>query len=501
MRAMNTGGKPWILAIGLIGLVATATASERPNVLFIIIDTLRADHLGAYGYARNTSPVLDSLAGAGVLFEEAIAQASTTTPSVASILSSTYPIRQEARLGKSPFPESARTLAEVLSAAGYRTGGIVANPVLQRRYGFGRGFVDYRDGEDVLRQGAETITQAALDWMINHRAEPFYCWVHYLDPHGRYTPPSPYAERFLGDELDLIYEGIIEPGRRRVVLGKIPRTQWLREEERRGKVRALQDPARDRLARRYTEQLAADGFDPVILEKAYYIDQYDGEIAYNDAEIGRMLGEMRRWGILEHTLVVVTSDHGESLDEHDYYFSHGYHLYDATLHVPLLFALGDRLAQGRRVETQVRGLDVVPTILDLLELPRPESMVGEPLTELVRPEETNWLRRTFRRRHRGGRPAFSFTQVSAQSRSVRSARLDGWKLIQISPFDSGPEELYDLADDPGETRNLIAGGEETARRLRLMLIALAEDLAPDTQADGAMDAQTREMLRSLGYVD
>jgi choline-sulfatase len=292
---------------------------DRPNVLLVTIDTLRADHVGCYGYTSASTPTIDALAGRGVRFETAVAHAPLTGPSHASILTGQLPLGHGFR-NNSGFTLSpqARTAAEDFRQAGYRTAAFVSGFPLDRRFGFDRGFDTYDDhlpkGNDRRRtpyveRFADATTDAALRWLASSRAAavpaaPWFLWVHYYDPHAPYEPPADLAERYR----------------------QIP---------------------------------------------------YDGEIAFVDRQFARLLSALDAAKATSRTVVLVTADHGESLGEHGE-GTHGIFLYDATLRVPLVIA-GPRIAAGRVSRTVARSIDVLPTLADLAGLPRPGDIDGRSL--------------------------------------------------------------------------------------------------------------------------
>jgi choline-sulfatase len=297
------------LSVGLWGC-RTATKKSH-NILIISVDTLRADHLGCYGYKGVVTPNLDALASEGVLFERAIAQVPLTWPSHAAIFTGTYPFHNGVQdfTGQS-LPENFRTLAETLKAHGYATGAVVSSFVLDRSWGLARGFDEYYDafaGQDFLHKdvglverGAEQSVDHALGWLEGHANQPFFLWLHLYDPHSPYDPPEPFRSR-------------------------------------------------------YKEQ------------------PYDGEIAYVDSQLSRVFDWLKRSPshLFDDTVIVFLSDHGESLGEHGEK-EHGFFVYNATVHVPLILkAARDSRFSLRRVATPVETIQVAPTVLELAGIQDP----------------------------------------------------------------------------------------------------------------------------------
>ncbi|HVG08234.1 MAG TPA: sulfatase-like hydrolase/transferase [Thermoanaerobaculia bacterium] len=438
------------------------------NVLLITIDTLRADHLGAYGYARPTSPNIDRLAREGVLFRRAKAQWPKTSPSFASMLSSTYGhtnglIRTTAQR----MPDRFLLLAELLKAGRYDTSAAVANINLARLFNFDQGFDKYveiwTEGQDE-RLRTELVTRHGLDLLekASHR-RPFFLWLHYLDPHARYEPPARFNEMFVGDRH-------FDPARRAPLNDQI--------EEDIGGI-----PARSNLGRE----------DRI----AYYVAQYDAEIRYVDEQVGLILKGLEERGLAGKTLVVLTADHGESLGDHNYFFDHGRLPYDDCVRVPLILRGPGTGAPGRAVRSPVELIDMLPTVLDLAGLkPAPDAQ-GKSLRRLLEGDKVG-----------GTRWAYAFAESGYAENYQRSITTERYKLIWVPDLDDrrimrGREiELYDLETDPGETRNLVDERPKVAALLenRLRLWIKAGGAAAGAPPAVSLDSTTEEHLRSLGYI-
>jgi choline-sulfatase len=322
------------LAAGWLGwrngwLVGRANAG-RPSVLLVSIDTLRADHVGSYGYPAAATPVIDALAARGLRFEQAETVTPLTLPAHASLLSGTFPASHGVRDNGSFYVgDEVTTLAEVLKAHGYRTGGFVGAYVLDHRWGIAQGFDHYYDdfdlsrfemaaGIDAAQRPGREVVDHALAWLAGDGDQPFFAWVHLYDPHSPYVPPEPYRSRF-----------------------------------------------------------------PATLEGAY-----DGEIAATDAQVGRLIDFLTSSRRLANTVIVVVGDHGESLGEHGEQ-QHGFFVYDASVRIPLIVA-GPRVPT-RAVPDQVRIVDVMPTILELAGVKAPSAVQGVSLMPLGRGERQDLL--------------------------------------------------------------------------------------------------------------
>ncbi len=381
----------WLVAACLAGCSASVPATERSNVLLIVVDTLRRDHLGVYGYSRPTSPQLDRFAANAVRYDRAWSQAPWTTPSVAALLTSRQPSDLGITSVESTLPENATLLSERLSAAGWKTGAVVSHRFVSRRWGFDRGF-DSFDDDNALDHDAITspaVTERALAFLDAHRDEPFFLWVHYFDPHFAYREHAAFAF-----ERDAPYAGPARPDMR---FGSLLRMQ------------ATLGPAdADELVRRY-----------------------DSEIAFTDAHVGRVLEHLTALGLDAHTLVVFTADHGEEFLDHSR-LGHTKTLYEEVVAVPLLVRFPGGAAGV--VTTPVALVDVAPTILDALDLPADPHAAGR---VLPRPGE------------RGDPERIVLTATERRQPKV-AAMAQGFKLIRSAVGD----EYYDLGADPDEVTPL-----------------------------------------------
>jgi arylsulfatase A-like enzyme/Tfp pilus assembly protein PilF len=392
---------------------ATPTpANTRPDILFVTIDTLRADAVGAYGQQGNPTPWIDRLAAAGVRFTHADAQTPLTLPSHATLLSGRYPFAHGVRDNAGfRFPADVDTLATLLRSRGYRTGAFVSAFPLDARFGLARGFDIYDDRLsesprpaflEQERAGAATVARARA-WLDAPHDRPTFCWVHLYEPHFPYTPPEPYASRF------------------------------------------------------------AD-------------NAYEGEVAAADAALAPLLQPIVENGATTRPIVVLTADHGESLGEHGE-STHGIFAYEATLHVPLVVYAPGRLDPGVRDDV-IRQIDVAPTILDLAGVPLPQEIDGRSARTPHTDTPTSYFEALSGALNRGWAP-------------LRGVRRGTLKFIEL-PI----PELYDLAADPGERRNLAEARTADVAALRSLL----QSFPTTPAARRAERADTASRLQALGYI-
>jgi choline-sulfatase len=399
-----------------------SSSADRPNVLLVTIDTLRADHVGCYGYQDASTPALDALAERGVRFETAVAHAPLTGPSHASILTGQIPpghgFRNNSGFTLSP---RVRTAVEDFRQAGYRTAAFVSGFPLDRRFGFDRGFETYDDhlprGNDRRRtpyveRTADATTDAALRWLASGSAGPasrWFLWVHYYDPHAPYEPPPDLADRF----------------------SRAP---------------------------------------------------YDGEIAFVDRQLARMLHALDVSNETRRTVVLVTADHGESLGEHGE-GTHGVFVYDATLRVPWVMA-GPQIPAGRVSRTVARLIDVLPTLADYAGLDRRNGADGRSLRAAADGQEMS------------DAPAYAESLYAEME--LGWAPLYAWRTAGFKFIKAPQPELYDLTNDASETSNRLneqqAHASDLGRRLEEVLRR-----TPPPVAAPPVDPDTAERLRALGY--
>jgi len=395
------------------------------NVLFIVVDTLRADHLGCYGYARNTSPNIDALAGQGTVCDWAIAPGIPTHPSFVTINTGQYPVTHGvvAHGGTRGISRSSPWLASLLRKGGYTTCAI--DNLGEWRYGFSKGYEFYIDPTQrrplSINCDNREINRRAIPWLKQHAKEQFFMLVHYWDPHTPYLPPRAYRTLFYkGDPHDpnnYTLEALIEHP-----LGRTWQDTWFNK--------------------------LGGG----ITDAEYLKALYDGEIRYCDEGIGKLIETLEALKIADDTLVVLTSDHGEMMYRHGIFFDH-HGLYDGNLHVPLIFRHAD-LKPGRILHLAAH-VDIAPTLLELCGVPVPEEMEGISLVP--------WLRG---QRSKPTREFVVSQECTWQMKwSIRTAT-HKFILAREEDFYHTPmRELYDLCSDPDELNNIADEEPDAARDL------------------------------------
>lgn len=447
-------GRPVSESSGFVFLagpaVIPAERSGPPNVLLISLDTLRADHMSLYGYSRPTSPELDAWASRhAVVFESAVAAAGSTLPSHTSMFTG-LDVLHHGATGASPAEGRLETLAESLRHRGYTTRAWTGGAFLDPRFGLAQGFEVFRywpRGEVEASREIEDGFGRVRAWLGEGLEEPFFVFLHTYEIHGPYRARNPWWQS---------WGGASAPAAEWETARIWPRSRAA-EASAAPPLRPGEDPFR--ASGGPVVQFGRDERPLVGGELAHPGDFYDSGIAKADLELSRLLAELERTGLAERTIVVITSDHGESLGEHGLW-SHGY-LFEDNLHVPLVIAVPGSGSAGRRVASTVGLVDLAPTVLDLAGLPVPTGVDGRSLT--------SWLgRKEPAAPQTADRTYLSYAWDTRQGVALRRG---GLKLILRDSLFAPPgfQENFDLAKDPGELRNLApaapaGGGFEDLRR-------------------------------------
>lgn len=472
------------LALALSGMGCARPGAEPPNIVVLVVDTLRADHLGTHGFPGDISPALDRLAGEALVFDNAFAQSPWTKPSTASLFTSLYPqvhrvtthegedwggLPESGDGGSKVLPPQAVTLAEVLRDHGYRTAAFVANPFISAHFGFDQGFDSYDVRLEYERNRAEHLVAAARAWLVaRDPGQPFFLYLHFMDVHAPYDAPQ-------ADYRAL--EGSASADGRVLRPDQMPDRRFHNIE-----VRPTWATAADR--RRVD----------------YWRTRYASGVRKLDREVGALLSFLADNGLDDSTIVVLTSDHGEELFEHGSW-SHGFSFYEHQLRVPLFVrvpagpdgpagpGVTGGTPRGRRTTEMIEGVDVMPTLLAAAGIPAADGLQGRDLSALLRGDAID-----------GGEYCFAGASLAGgRSHALRSR---DHKLIL--DLDSGLARLYDLAADPGEQTDIAGTDPELTTRLSTRLLRHLDE----SVADGVLEAEAAEIpadvlksIEALGYVD
>ena len=440
---------------------------QRPNIVLITVDTLRADHLGSYGFYRDTTPRIDAFAKDALVFDQAYATMATTLPSHASMLTSRYPMEHgiTANLmhGGKPFGWAGNMLsfAQVAKDAGYATAGFVSAAPLKVPSGIAAGFETWSEPKEAERKAGETLGDA-LPWIEQHAKEPFFLWIHFYDPHWPHRAPAPFNEMF---------EGLDDTAKKEA---------WIAE-------RGIPERATRSNGKKDTETRWA-------------LDNYCAEVRYADDQFGRVLDALKAKGLYDNSVVVLTADHGEGLNQHDW-TAHGL-VWDEQLRVPLLmrFPAAAQVAPGR-TDKLVSLIDLMPTVLGR-----------------VQPLETSKWRAFFENATGVDAlaPDFKERPVFAQRTGRELATTDSgepgemyaitareWKFIHEPTV---ADRLFDRAKDPFELRDLAPGdAASVAARRREMERMMAEQRYRLSKLEpagaGEVDPELQKQMNALGYAD
>ena len=396
------------------------------NIILIAIDTLSARHMGCYGYARNTTPFMDEYAKDAALFKSLYCQAIPTQPSFTSLYTGQYAITHGivSHGGTRNLDKGAPFLTEILQQNGYTT--CAVDNLSNHKPWFVRGYEFYikprLKGEYAQATPCEQYNARAIPWLKAYKDEKFFLFVHYWDPHAPYIPPKRYRDLFYDgnpcDPNDKSLEGL-----------------W-------------RNPFR-RSRKKWFDQLM-----PGITDAEYILAMYDSEIRYADDGLREFLGTLEELGLVDETIVVILSDHGEMMYKHGIFFSH-YGLYDDDIHVPLIIRWPEGTKKGTQVQHLVQHIDIAPTILDMVGIPVPEAMEGKNLVPYLNGKLDE--------------PIYPFLVTEECSRMMKwGLRTDEYKYIlaREQDFRGGPmRELYQLRSDPHEMKNIVEERPKVARDL------------------------------------
>jgi arylsulfatase len=448
-----------IVAASGAGCPPPRTLCPGCNIVLLTIDTLRADHVGAYGYVRNTSPRIDELARESVLFEQAIIAWPKTVPGLGSILTGNYGHTIRMMYATfDPMLEESTTISEMLQQEGYKTGGFTANANLSIERGWNQGFDEYVELWDTAgRVWPRNVAKHGRAFIAAHKAGRFFLWLHYLDPHAPYTAfERRFRFRFVDDaHYDRIFYD--QDRKRKLDIHRTPPYTW--------------------------RTFGINGIPKHVSERdktdvAYYIAEYDAEVVYTDAYVGAVIDELKEHGLWDRTIVVVTADHGEALGDHDSYFDHGRFGYDDVSRVPLVLYIPG--VRPLRASAPVSSNDIVPTLLELVGVEQRIPMDGRSLVPVITGEQDRVAEHVF--------------NEAGYNRDYQRTVRDGtWKLIYApapearSVMQGRTFELYNTKKDPLETKNLVDEEPEVARRLENVLFEWMEERMPPLRGYELLD--------------
>jgi len=431
---------------------------DKPNIILIISDTLRSDHLGCYGYSRNTSPNIDRIAREGIIFNRAYAQSNWTLASTATLFTSLYPTSHNIFSKKEVVPKESKTLIENLKVAGYRTAGFSKSPFFWGNFGLRQGFDRFYTGQSnfvwklycsvigeilnrLLMSKDKNLTRQALSWIKSNKSHKFFVYLHYMATHAPYRIPKAYEEIYVKEEIpDRIYS-----------------------------------PSRS------VEITPA--------QKKNLLDRYDGAIRFVDDQIGQLLDLLQSLDLKENTLLIITADHGEAFGEHGNW-EHGPTVYQETIKIPLIIWYPEIRCNQMRSNELAGLIDIKPTILDIIGIKQSQIYQGKDLISRIT-EEGSF------HQQRGSREEI-FSEGKKNFRCIITST--NWKLISNEA--EGKVELYNLEQDPEEKHNVFNLYPEVAKNLQKRLTSKFKEFEKQElkPTKASLSAETIRRLKSLGYI-
>lgn len=445
----------FLILLLLLILPSFFSRGKRPNVILITMDALRLDHLGCYGYNRNTSPSIDKVAAGGTIFINAVAQSSFTAPCMTSILTSTYPpTHGVVNYGYRIINENC-TLSYLLRTHGYETafisnhGGIIDIKDFENNFNI---FYPIGRSKENKNINIAKINSKIIKWINKNKNKRFFLWVHCLEPHYPMNPSLDYRNLLSDSYMGHPAVNVPISNNHEFGFGGIPR----------------------RLAKINRD----------ITDLNYYINLYDQTIRYADDFVGDLMENLNRLHLDKKTLIIISADHGESLGEHNQYFTHGFNLYNELIKIPLIMKLPEVIPQGKRIIQQVQQVDIAPTVLEILGIRHPDGIDGASLLSLLKEPDLNQEKYAF---------SFVGNKIAIMT--------NFWKLIYDT--NSKEYELYNLSNDPKELNNLALAGEKQFELLKDKLEDYLKQVKHDYNKEEKviLDKETKERLRSLGYIE
>jgi len=448
--------------------VLYAPQQNTKNVILISLDTLRPDHLGCYGYSRDTSPNIDALAKDSALFWNTFATSPWTLPSHVSLFTSLNCINHQVYQGNQTMDPSILTLAEILRTRGYFNGAITGGGFVSGFFGFSKGFDSYHvRGQIEAKNSAETASRAVLDWMDRHKDRNFFLFLHTYQIHNPYSPPAPYNELFL---------------KKSSTLTEIDMSSFRLNHENRYK------PMTDDL-------------------RQNFIDLYDGEIRYTDESLIKpLLNKLKELNLYKSTMIILTSDHGEEFYEHNSWH-HTHSVYNETIKVPLIIKFFNSNHMGKKIPKFARLIDIMPTILEELGInPSKYQMDGKSLLELLRDEQEEMEERVFiselgpnvMQRHVPKKVAINLGKHKLIINNEFNSEDLAYFLFSLPKIE--PMEVFELEKDPDELHNKSQEYPQLTRELLDFLKNQNKKTRKVSAEEAKMSEELREQLRALGYI-
>lgn len=451
------------------------------NVILIVIDTLRQDHLGVYGYKRNTSPNIDRLSEEGTSLNS-YTVLPRSEPTIASMLTGMYPHSHNVRMvWNNKIKASLSTLAEILKSHGYKTVCIRSGHPLQdgseRGFDYNypllwkiknkikRGFYKALHHDNFLGMAEQAFT-TGINWIKKNKNKKFFLMLHSNDLHWPYPIPNPYENMFDQDykgehDFATLCKGDVTRGELIFGVKKLPQE-----------------------------------------EINHAIAHYDGGIRYTDVHVGRLLEFLKEQNLYDNTLIIFTSDHGEHFGEHDFYFQHGASLYEPSLKVPLIFRFPEKIPRSRRIRSKVQSLDIMPTVLDILGIPLVDDVEGISLLPLMQEKTEKGRDFIFAESIEEHFKENKRIYISGIKGKWRTMIINNWKIIYIPHPEKDIFELYNLEDDPEEKDNLIEIEKEKAKEMkeRILNYLKIQNNEGDVNIEDLTE-KSKKFLIKAGYLD
>ncbi len=433
------------------------------NIVMISIDALRADHLGCYGYERNTSPCIDQAVQNGFLFNKAFVQAPHTHSSLASVMTGTYPLRHNSVIGSRLLEDDSRMLAGMLGEHSYRTGAFVQNFWLSEEVGFTRGFDDFYHSRVSITES--NVEESIRAWLLRQKEGPFFLWLHYLEPHADFLPHEPYVKEFLPD-----YDGPYFTFTNDMVNLYKDKTKLLSPEE-------------------------------LTFVKA----AYDSEIRYCDDAVGRIFKMLQDYGFNDDTLIIILADHGEELQDRGK-MGHDHTLYNELLRIPLIFHAPGVIKPGKDEANVVESVDIAPTIMEFLGLEIPQSVQGRSLLDIMNRKDAGARTTGYAQRFFYTKDSHLFSIIDYPWKLI--VQLTGIDRSDIHNWRLEPQRcrvnMYNLENDPEEKNNISFQNRQKAMQMLKQLQSWSRihriPYFKESFDEEKMGEELIENLKSLGYL-